>query len=249
MTGLLDLASPLLSDLDRAMAPLLPPAARIALWALVAASVSMALYAVISPQQRLRRAKASGEEAKQALDSHDGSLAEAAPLIGRMLSAAFLQLGLVFGPAFVAATPVLFMIVWMSGAFGHFVPASTAQVPLRVVPTELQVHWQPLEPDSETTSASDRVQIRVTDRAGRLVEALELDEPVTILHKRRWWNFLIANPLGYLPAEGILESVEVGWPRQQILTVGPQWLRGWEAIFFGLLLAASLAIKLVFRLI
>ena len=249
MTGLLDLASPLLAVLDQAIAPLLPAGGRVALWGLVAASVSMAIYAVISPQQRLRSVKADTEEAKQALEQHDGSLAEAGPLIGRMLQRALLQLGLVLGPAILASLPVLLMIVWLSGAYGHFIPDSTQSVPLRVAPAEFAAKWQPAGPESGTVSPDDPAQIMILDPAEHVVEALAVGKAVTSLHKRRWWNVLIANPLGYLPSEGALESVEIGWPRQQVLSFGPDWMRGWEVIFFTVLLAGSLVIKLAFRLV
>lgn len=249
MTGLLDLASPLLAGLDQAMAPLLPAAGRIALWGVVAATISMAIYAVISPQQRLRSAKAAAEGARHALDHHEGGLAEAGPLIARSLRCAFMQLGLVLTPTILASLPALVTIIWLSGCYGHFMPASTEAVPLRVAPSEFDARWLAREPGRGTASLGDWAQISVTDPADRVVEALEIGVAVTSLHKWRWWNTLIANPQGYLPSEGALESIEIGWPRQQILPFGPDWLRGWESVFFTVLLATSLAIKVVFRLV
>ncbi|WP_299391741.1 hypothetical protein [Pelagibius sp.] len=258
MTGLLDLTSPLLSTLDEGLSPLLAPAWRVAVWGLVAACISMALYALLSPQRRLRHVKAGAEDARRALDSHEGSLGEAMPLIAAMLRRALAQLGLVLGPAVLASLPVLFVIVWMSGAFGHFIPSSLTVVPLSVEPQGLAARW--IEPQrSGGTPAGDavvqaapeapRALIEVIDAQERVVDSIAFSEPVTSLHKRHWWNLLIANPLGYLPAEGALERVEIALPRQEIIGMGPDWLRGWEVLFFTALVGASLAIKLVFRLV
>src|SRR3546814_19779777 len=72
---------------------------------------------------------------------------------------------------------------------------------------------------------------------------------LTSLHKEQWWNVLIANPLGYLAADSPLELVEIALPRREVLPFGPWWLRTWEFVFFTTLVAASLAIKLLFRLV
>ncbi|WP_420347944.1 hypothetical protein [Pelagibius sp.] len=258
MTGLLDLTSPLLSTLDQGLAPLLGPAARVAVWGLAAACISMALYALLSPQGRLRRVKAAAEDARLALDRHEGSFAEAMPLIGAMLRRALAQLGLVLGPAVLASLPVLFVIVWLSGAFGHFIPASLNAVPLAVEPQGLAARWiAPAETGRGPAvgmpggagPGAPRALIEVIDAQERVVDSIAFSQPVTSVHKRHWWNLLIANPLGYLPAEGALERVEIALPRQEIVNLGPDWLRGWEAVFFTALVAASLAIKLVFRLV
>ncbi len=248
MTGFFDLTSPLLTTLDQALAPLLPAAGRLAVWGLVAASISMALYALLSPQGRLRRVKASAQDARLALDGHDGSLGEAMPLIGRMFRSALAQLGLVLGPAVLASLPVLFMIVWLSGAYGYFMPQPASEVPLRVEPRGLEARWLP--EDRASGSATAPVpRIQVVDAAERVVDTLSIDAAVTSLHKRQWWNSLIANPLGYLPMDGALERVEIALPRQEVITLGPGWLRGWEAVFFCALIAASFAIKIIFRLV
>lgn len=248
MTGFFDLTSPLLTSLDQALVPLLPAAGRLAVWGLVGASISMALYALLSPQERLRRVKTSAQEAKVALDGHDGSFSEAMPLIGRMLRSSMAQLGLVLGPAVLASLPVLFMIVWLSGAYGYFLPQPVSEVPLRVEPSGLEARWLPEDREAGTT-VTEHPRIQVVDAAERVVDTLDIDAAVTSLHKRQWWNSLIANPLGYLPTDGTLERIEIALPRQEVLSLGPGWLRGWEVVFFCALIAASLAIKIVFRLV
>lgn len=248
--GLFDLAAPMLSWLDQALAAVVPAAARLALWGLVAAAFSMALYAALSPQHRLRRVREEAVAARQALDRHDGSFAEARPLIAKMFATSMKQLALVLAPAVLASLPVLFMLVWLHGAFGYTLPQQTQHVNLRTQPEgyEAALH----QSDSGTYSgiaAKEAPSLVVRDGRGRIVEERPLNAPVTSLHKRQWWNVLIANPLGYIADASPLEAVEIDLPRREVLSFGPWWLRTWEFVFFTTLVAASLAIKLLFRLV
>src|SRR3546814_18532855 len=77
--GLFDLAGPVLSWLDQALAAIVPAAGRLVLWGLVAAILSMALYAALSPQQRLRRIRDEAVAARCALDRFGGRFAGARP--------------------------------------------------------------------------------------------------------------------------------------------------------------------------
>lgn len=244
--GLLDLASPLLSWMDGALAAVLPTAGRLVLWGLVAAAFSMALYAVVSPQQRLRRVRKRAVDARRALDSFDGSFAEARPLIAAMLTSSMRQLGLVLAPALLASLPLLFLLAWLHGSFAYVLPEPSAAVSLRTEPQGYQASLQPTE---ERVGEVPVPSLVVRDGTGRVVEARALNAPVTVLHKAQWWNSLIANPLGYLADDSPLERVEIDLPRLEVISFGPAWLRTWEAVFFTALVAASLAIKLAFRLV
>lgn len=248
--GLFDLPAPLLSWLDQALAGMLPAAGRLALWGLAAGAVSMALYAILSPQQRLRRVREEAVEARRALDGFEGSLAEARPLMTAMFATAMKQLALVLTPAVLASLPLIFVLVWLYGAFGYVVPAQPAAVGLHLQPAGYEATVQPGGTASSSSPTMASVpSLVVRDGDGRVVETRALTAPVTVLHKEQWWNLLIANPLGYLPDDGPLELVEIDLPRREVLSFGPWWLRTWEFVFFSTLVVASLAIKVMFRLV
>ena len=105
---------------------------------------------------------------------------------------------------------------------------------------------QPVQ--AEADAAAEGHQIVVLDDAGTVVERFLLSAPVPTIHKRQWWNALIGNPIGYLPDSSRLEWIELGLPQQEYLSVGPSWLRAWYVVFFGVLLAASLAIMVAARI-
>jgi hypothetical protein len=249
--GLFDLAGPVLAWLDQALSAVLPAAGRLVLWGLVASALSMALYAALSPQQRLRRVRDEAVEARRALDRFEGSFSEARPLMAAMFATSMKQLALVLTPAVLASLPLLFMLVWLHGAFGYVLPERQGEVDLRTQPEGYQASVQPDQVASSSGApvVAETPSLIVRDGRGRVVEQRPLSAPVTSLHKQQWWNLLIANPLGYLADDSPLEWVEIDLPRREVLPFGPWWVRTWEFVFFTTLVATSLAIKLLFRLV
>ncbi|MGF1628085.1 MAG: hypothetical protein ACFCUT_01305 [Kiloniellaceae bacterium] len=248
--GLFDLAGPVLTWLDQVLAGVVPAAGRLVLWGLLAAVTSMAVYALLSPQQRLRRVREAAVAARRALDRHEGSFAEARPLMATMFATSMKQLVLVLTPAVLASLPLLFMLVWLYGAFGYVVPERSESVDLRTLPAGYEAILRDNDARSYsgvTVEAPPLLVVR--DGRGRVVDERPLNAPVTSLHKEQWWNVLIANPLGYLAEDSPLEWIEIDLPRQEVLPFGPWWVRSWEFVFFTTLVAASLAIKLLFRLV
>ena len=200
----------------------------------------MGAYWLLSPQARIAQAKADALAARRALDAYDGEFGGAWPLIGRVLGAAVRQLGLVTGPALLASLPVLALLVWLSTAYGYAFP-SDAEIPVRTLPEAGAARAQAVQEQGGH-------QVLVLDGAGNVVERVALSAPVPTIHKWQWWNALLGNPIGYLPDTSRLESIELALPQKEYLTVGPAWLRAWYVVFFGTLLAVSLAIKVAARI-
>ena len=88
----------------------------------------------------------------------------------------------------------------------------------------------------------------LTAGSGETMLSLPLTHPVPIRHKRVWWNMLFANPLGSLPGDAPVEAVEIGLEAITFMPFGPGWMRGWEALFILVVLVASVAIKIIFRI-
>jgi hypothetical protein len=244
--GLLDLPGPLLDWLDAALGHLISaPGLRLAFWGAAGAALSMWLYWLLSPQARIARIKSEAAAARQRLDAHDGAFADAWPLIGRMLRLSLRQIAVVTWPAVLASLPVLFLMVWLSTAYGHSYPPAGQPVEVRAFPEQ---HQARLVNGRDPQPGESGPHIQIADAGGRTIGDLDLAAPVSTVHKREWWNALIGNPAGYLPEEWPVERVEIDLPRSEYLPVGPWWLRGWEAVFFGTLLICSVAIKLAFRI-
>jgi hypothetical protein len=238
--GLLDLPAPLFVWLDGSLSGFASPTLRLVIWGVIGAVLSMGAYWLLSPQKRIAQAKADALAARRALDAYDGEFAGAWPLISSLLGAAMRQLGLVTGPALLASLPVLALLVWLSTAYGYAFPSDS----------EISVHALPVTSAlrAQAVQAQAGHELVVRDSAGSVVERIALSAPVPTIHKRQWWNALIANPIGYLPDTSPLESIELALPQKEYLTVGPAWLRAWYVVFLGVLLAVSLAIKVAARI-
>lgn len=90
--------------------------------------------------------------------------------------------------------------------------------------------------------------VRVVDSQGEVVTDVEIKAPVPVVHKRAWWNFLLANPAGYLPEHAPIDRIEIDFPRRELHSLGPAWTRRWEPIFITVLLACALPLKFLRRI-
>ncbi|HSH42852.1 MAG TPA: hypothetical protein VK973_12080 [Arenicellales bacterium] len=240
--GILDAPAPLLAWIDAQLAGLAPPAARIAAWGVLGGVVSMLAYRALSPQERIARGKSAIAVARRELDVYDGDFAGAWPLIRRLLGLSLAQVARSGWPAVVASLPLLCLLVWLSNAYGHRFPAAGAAPEIHTQPPRYQTQWR------QSDHGGEPPRIAVLDGNGRMVAKVALEKPVAVVHKRRWWNALVASPADYLPADGALDSLRIELPRREYLPFGYDWLRGWETVFFAFLLATSIAMKVGLRI-
>jgi len=239
--GLFDLLNPFFAGADAWLAGVFPPVVRLVVWGVFGALVSMGLYWLLSPQKMIVDLKQRIKQSQRALDAHQGELREAFPLMRYSLALALKQVVVILVPAVVASLPLLFLLGWLYSAYGYRFATPYTASSITTVPGHLDARW--------ATSGVDRGHvIIVADPAGRRVVKIRMTAPVPVVARRQWWNILFANPNGYLPADGPLESVTVDLPPKTYLGAGPSWLRGWEAVFLGTLIVLSLFLKFVFRI-
>ncbi|MGI8740838.1 MAG: hypothetical protein ACR2KU_14930 [Gammaproteobacteria bacterium] len=252
--GIFDVPAPLFAWLDSHANSFASPTLRIILWALVSAVISMGLYWLLSPQQRIADVKRRALEARRALDAYDGEFAGAWPRISEMLRLSLKQVGIVTMPAVLASLPILCVLVWLSTTYGHVYPSDYAQVDMRAYPQgQVQPRWSHTG-DARDEGAQGRASnsnvpiIELVDNRQNVLDSIPLKAPVTTIHKRQWWNSLFGNPAGYLSPDERVEGIEIDLPSQEVLGFGPGWMRSWEFLFFVVLLIASIAIKVIFRI-
>lgn len=228
----------MLDWIDERLAAVIPPAATIALWAVLAGIACLELYRVVSPQQRIEHLKHEARRAQHDLSSYDGELDGAWPLIRNLLGVSLKRVGIVLPATLLAAYPVIAVLVWMSNSYGYYFPGDAVPVE---TPAPLEARWFP-----GTDAESPKVQARRP--GGEIVVDIPLTAPVPVLHKHEWWNWLIANPAGYLPSDAPVERIGIELPKRQIIPAGPWWLRGWEAVFVPVLFVSALAYKAARRI-
>jgi hypothetical protein len=237
MMAVFDVPAPLLVALDAPLRDLLSPLGALAVWGVLAALLSMGLYRAVSRQQAIKQAKADAGAARRRLQTYDGDFEGLGPLLGQAIGSSLKQLRLTLVPALIASLPLVSLLVWLDSTYGHrFSPAGTA-IELRAQPDSAVLR-------TATGDGHDHVLRLAWPEEGERLTVLA----VATIHKRSWWNILVGNPIGYLPPEGPVEVIEFGLPPAHYLTFGPEWLRGWEAIFLSVLLAGSLLVKVLFRI-
>lgn len=225
----------------------LPAPGRLALWAMIAAALSMAIYRFASPQARIVRAQSDALAARRALDGYDGEFAEAWPLIRNLLKTALRRVGLVLPGVLLAMLPILALLAWLSTSYGYRFPDNDTVVDVAASPAAAGVAAElSVVPHQAMRPEQHRLLLR--DPSGAVATSIPLPKPVPVVEKRRWWHALVGNPAGYLPADSAVDRVEIALPAQEMLRMGPAWLRGWEPLFFAVMLSASLAIKRVWRI-
>jgi hypothetical protein len=252
-TGIFDIPAPLFGLIDAALAGFLPETIRLIIWGLAAGAGSMGLYWLTSSQKKLEHAKQDSLAARKALAAYDGDFDGVFPLMTRSLSTSFRHFGLALGPALLGSLPVIFLMVWMSGSYGYRLPEAGEQVDVATVGQTAPLAWsdgmQVAADQGHSVAWPDRGDITaLAAQDGVVLLTLPLEHPVPVKHKRVWWNMLFANPLGSLPDTAPVEVIEIGLEPQIFLPFGPGWMRGWEAPFILVVLIASVAIKLIFRI-
>lgn len=248
--GLLDLPAPLLSWLDDLLGDLLGPAVRLALWAASGAAFSMLLYRELTPQRRIALIEKATLRVRRRLDQHEGDFVEAMPLILRMLRLSLERLRLVVGPALIGALPIVCLAVWANASYDVVMPKDAATLSA-LSASALPATYKAIiisHDDPSATQGSAKARVMALDRKGDVVEEVPIGARVSNIHKRAWWNFVIGNPGGYLPADGPVEAIHLDLPKAQYLPFGPSWLRGWEGLFFTVALLSSLVLKFALKI-
>jgi len=251
--GLFDFPAPIFGAIDGVLAMAMPPLLRLVIWGIFAGWLTMVVYRRFSDQEKIGELKAQQKSQQKGIAEFDGEFAELMPLIRHTLALGFRQLGLALGPALLATAPVLFIVIWVAGEFGYETPATGREVFLTVEPANSDIHW------SSTTEVniseggwvvnwpSQGQSLTMRDGQQPLL-VLPLEQDIPIIHKKRWWNLLMANPLGYLPKDGKTDVIHIGLPEAVIIGSGPGWVRGWMFSFFLTFLLSSIGFKLLLRI-
>ena len=251
--GLFDLPSPLLTWMDEALLGALPPVFRLVAWGLVGSIVSMGVYRLISPQARIAELRHAAVSARRRMAAYDGEFSGLGDVALTSLGLSFRHVGAVLLPAVFASLPVICLLAWLSNSYGYQDPRPGQAVAVQVDPSSSSVSWQSASnPEAGGVAAvvwpGDGETLRLIDEQSRVLLELPLSAAVPLIHKKQWWNHLLSNPLGYLPADSPVEKVSFTLPPRTSLPVEPTWLGGWEMIFLTVLFLASIAIKMAFRI-
>ena len=251
--GLFDLPAPLFAAMDSVLGMALPPALRLVIWGILAGWLTMIVYRRLSNQEKISELKAQQKVQQKKIAEFDGEFENLMPLIRHTLALGFRQLGLALGPALLSTVPVLFLIVWVAGAFDNEAPIAGSLVHFSAEPTNDNIHWSSITAikvveDGWQATWPDKGQTLTMSDGRQALVTLPLDVNISVIHKKKWWNHLLANPIGYLPSNGKTDIIHIDLPEQVIIGFGPRWIRGWMFTFFLAFLLSSLGFKFLLRI-
>jgi uncharacterized membrane protein (DUF106 family) len=247
VNGLLNLAYPLFDFIDGLLG-FLPAFLRLVLWAAASGALAMWLYSLMSNQERIKQVQAESRDLRARMKETDDA-GEATQLAMANLKLAMRNLGGVTGPAMLSGIPVIFILAWLSSAYGTVAPAPGTPVTWHAEPADAQLQVAPPSSDPKAFAfPAGEQKITLTDSTGVIYDAPPTDPPGWILHKHRWWNWLLGNPAGYLAGNAAVDTVTFDLAEPEILSFGPGWIRGWEFTYLVTLVIVSLAIKFAFRI-
>ncbi len=257
--GFLDLPSPILALLDQGMGFVLPASVRLMIWAAIAALISMWIYGKTSKQDRLAELKPALKEIKKDLATYDGPIGGLWTRMGIMFRLTGQQLWLTFLPAVWSTLPVLFLLAFLSNTFTAHMPQPDTVVPVKPDAQKIvakgRVTWSP--EDRVRVDGEERYWLVVWPEDGETVTltqgnttllTLPLDAAIDVVHKKKWWNWLIGNPAGYLPDNSRIEEVHLTLVDREMFDWGPWWMRFWLTPFLFFIVIFSLALKFLWKL-
>lgn len=244
--GIFDLGQAGFSVIENLFA-MFPPSVRVAFWGFWSAIFSIAVYSLLSPQKRLAALVLQIAGAKLQLVSQEpDDFSSALKIYKHTVHLALQRLLLTLGPTLVAALPLLFVIAWLSANFSYRFPDRNTLLPAAAQPAEFPVVARNMAGEPQKTRPP-YLRIMVLEKQEAIL-TFTLQHPIPVIEKRRWWHFFFGNLNGYLPPNAPVERISVQLPTLEILPVGPDWLRGWEPLYFAVLFLFSAIFKAVGRL-
>lgn len=246
-----------MSAVDAWLASALPLMARISLWGIISGAAAMGLYVSVSNQKAISTLKTNARELRRrmmdpSLEEYSEFLALAKENIGVSLK----LLGIVMGPVFIAALPVLVTAAWIDTFHGYSLPAKNKSVAIAVFPADANLNIKP--PEIVQGKEEGRILILTPPKPSDQISFYANDQliykgevftkPVPVIAKEKWWNLILASRVGYLADESPIEEIHFDFPIQSMHNGLPGWASGWEWTFFLSILIVSLPIKIIFNI-
>ncbi|MFV1966824.1 MAG: hypothetical protein ACC628_15470, partial [Pirellulaceae bacterium] len=252
MNGLVNIFFPLFNAADRWVSALgLGPVPRMGMWGIVSGATAVGLYALLSNQARIRSKKATICSFREKIREFDGGdLGEVLRLSRQNVAHSCGLLALVVLPTVGAAIPVIAVLCWVETTFAYasLRPGDTVAVTFAPRTANVRVHpgdagrW--VRPGTMDLVVPAGHAVRFEDASGVVLFDNTLSTPASpVIQPYRWWNVLIGNEAGYLPADTAVDEIRFHFRRRTILQGMPRWLSTWEFPYFLAMTVTALSLR------
>ena len=246
---------PALNAVDGWLGGLFPFVFRLMMWGALAGTLSILIYAKLSPQASIKRLKKKIRGLQREMLGLDLEFADFLRLSKENLKTSLKLFAAVLGPGLVSVLPVLLLAIWIHTCLAYDPPPTSDDLIATSIDGDIDLrlamnddldkltqdeifHRDPIGSQTIVVMADDKV----------VYSGDPLSPPTHVVHKRRWWSVLLDNPAGYVVEDAPVDSIRLNVSRKQAVKWGPNWTRGWEFTFFVFVFIAALGIKLSFRI-
>ena len=246
---------PALNMVDRWLAGLLPFAVRLSIWGVLAGSLSIIIYAKLSPQASITKLKKKTWSLQRKMLCLDLKFVNFLRLSKENLKTSLRLFATVLGPALVSALPVLFLAAWIHTCLAYEPPptpddlvvtAADGNVDLRLL---CHTNVDKISHDEIHDHDIANLEVIVVMADNKVIySGTPLSPPTPVIHKQQWWSVLLGSPAGYLVEDAPIDSIRLNLSKKQAIKWMPNWAMGWEFPFFVFVFLAALGIKLGFRI-
>jgi len=250
--GLLGIPFPLYGVVDRLMASVIGATGSILVWSLLCSAAVLFIYRHCSPQKKLRVIKDRMREIGGELNKNPDDLSLLLRLSGENIKIAFKRFLLTFLPTCVAVLPLLSLATWLNSHYGYQTPLPGEKVIATAMPvsTEIGAGWASMltygvTNTVEATEGVDALTLFGSD--GTALAEVTFPPRGNVIAHKKWWNLLLGNPVGYLPVNSAPDAVLLDFDRREFIGFGPDWMRGWEAVFLVGMTVFSIGLKVAFK--
>lgn len=242
-----------LNMVDRWLAGLLPFAVRLSIWGVLAGSLSITIYAKISPQASIAKLKKMTWSLQRKMLCIDLEFVDFMRLSKENLKTSLRLFATVLGPALVSALPVIFLAIWIHTCLAYEAPptpndlvvtAADGNVDLRLVRHTNDISHDEIH--DHDIASPEAIVVMADNKV--IYSGNPLSPPIPVIHKKRWWSVLLDSPAGYVVEDAPVDSIRLNLSKKQVVKWMPNWATGWEFPFFVFVLLAALGIKLIFRI-
>jgi len=247
--GFFDLLTPVLMWVDQLLEHVLPITLRLIFWGLISALLGVWVFKLTCRFERLAAIKQQLADAQQIMIDHDGEFSELMPLAWKTIKLSLNRLRITVLPAMLSVLAVMFVLVFLSNRYDAKEPGSNTAIAFSIAGDQGSWYWQ----DPETGERTDALmwpaegQIRVLTNGTEQVLSAPF-KPVSIIHKKQWWNVLIANPAGYLDEQALIDEVTFEFPAATVPSWMDDYLGGWFWFYMLITLLCSIAFMVIFKI-
>lgn len=252
---MLNLVFPIFDAVDVGCAGFLPLSVRVVIWGVVAGIFAMLVYRATSNQNAIAALKLEIKDLqRQMLDPQLDNFADYSAIARRNLAVSVRLLAKTLTPALMSGLPVVLIASWVHSLHGFHLPPAGAEIVARGVPAAGSISVQP---QNLARAVADGVAITPQQPDADISFLVDGETvyagspfsfPSPTIGKRQWWNVFLEARSGYLSSDADLQEIQFDVPKTRVLSRGPDWLAGWEPLFFVGVFLSAIAMKFCLRL-